>query len=72
MKYYLINIQFINDGSNPCSIFGYDSRDSALSAFHSILASNYANDNLIKFEVMLITEFGKVEKQEFWGQATFD
>ena len=68
MKYYLISIQFLSDGSNPVSILGYDTRESVLSAFHSTLASNYANENVIKFDAMVITEFGKVEKQEYWAR----
>ena len=46
----------------------YDLRENAVSAFHSTLSSNYANTHMTSFCVMCVTEFGKVEKQEYWSR----
>lgn len=43
MKYYLISIQKLADGTNPIGIYGYDTQEAVLSAYHSTLASNYVN-----------------------------
>ena len=67
MKFYLISIQFLRDETNPIGIYAYDSREEVLSAYHSTLASNYINNNLKSFCVMVITEFGKTEYKEYYA-----
>ena len=42
-KYLLINIQYIKDGSQSQTIADYTDEDDARSAYHSTLASNYAD-----------------------------
>ena len=71
-KYYLISIQYVNDGTNPCSIFAYDSREGALGAYHSTLASNYNNPNLIQFLCMVIDENGMVIRQEYYKEESIN
>jgi hypothetical protein len=56
MTYYLIVIQALADGSKPCAIYSYDSKDAVLSAYHSNLASCYVNDTLEFFNITIIDE----------------
>lgn len=67
MKYYLISIQKLNDDTNPVSIFGYDSQEAVLSAYHSTLASNYVNyeaGTLLYFCTSIIDEQSNVLQKE--------
>lgn len=65
-KYYLISVQEVNDGTNPCAIFVYDSEDGALSAYHSTLASNYISTTLNSFLCMIINANGMIIRTENW------
>ena len=65
-KYYLISIQYINDGTNPCAIFAYDLREEALGSYHATLASNYNNPNLDGFLCMVIDDTGVIIRTEKW------
>lgn len=69
MKYYVISIQHINDGTTPCSIFVYDTEDAARMAFHQTLASDYANSNLTGFLVQLIDDSGVIINTENGGNV---
>lgn len=60
---YLVTIQKLKDGSNPISIFSYNESE-AFSAYHSTLASCYANSNLSYFCVSLIDELGNSRMTE--------
>lgn len=70
MKNFLISIQYVNDGTNPCGIFAYNDEDSAISAYHSTLASNYANPNLNEFLCMVIDDNGVIIRTEKWTKKT--
>ena len=70
MKYFLISIQYVNDGTNPCGIFAYDDEDSAVSAYHSTLASNYSNSNLNEFLCMVINKDGVIIRLENWKKES--
>ena len=65
-NYYVVSIQK-TENSNPISITGYESRDDAMSAYHSTLASNYLSDVLVSFAVLLLNEHGGTEAREFWA-----
>lgn len=65
-KYYLIHIQIMNDGTQAQSVFAYDDRTSAISAFHSTLASDYASQSLKAFTAMVINYHGGTEAREYW------
>ena len=56
MKYYLITIQKLKDGTNPVGIFAYNSFDEIRSVYHSTLASNYANMDITYFCVAVMDE----------------
>ena len=65
-KFYLVSIQIMKDGTQAQSIFAYDSRTEAVSAFHSTLASNYASDALKAFSALVINYIGGVEECDYW------
>lgn len=71
-KYYLISVQYANDGTNPCAIFVYDTREKALGAHYSTLASNYNNKNLTGFLCMVIDENGMVIRKEDYKEESID
>ena len=64
-NYYVVTIQK-TETENPVSIFGYETREEAQSAFHSTLASCYQNENLVEFSVVVLNEHGGTEDREFW------
>lgn len=64
MTYYLIIIQTLADGTKPSAIYAYNTKDSVLSAYHSNLASCYANENLEFFNVTIIDEQSNVLMHE--------
>ena len=65
MKYFVVSIQKVGE-TNPCSIFSYDTKEQACSAYHSTLASNYVSETLDAFSVVLLNEHGATEMKEFW------
>ena len=67
MKYYLISIQKLSDGTSPVGIYGYDTQEAVLSAYHSTLASNYVNyeaGTLLYFCTSIIDEQSNVLQKE--------
>ena len=66
-KFYVVSIQKTDD-SNPISITGYETRESAMSAYHSTLASNYLSESLVSFAVMVINDHAGVEAREYWEE----
>lgn len=66
MKYFVISIQNLKSGSTAQSIFAYDTREEALSVYHSTLASNYISESLSGFCTMVINSHGGTEVREFW------
>ena len=68
MKYYVVSIQNFKAGSYAQSIFAYDTREEALSVYHSTLASNYVSDALSGFCVMVINGHGGTEVREYWEE----
>ena len=63
-KYFIVNIQFTAD-SNPYATSDYSTIEEAKSAFHSILASNYASPVLKGFAVSLMDECGITVMNEY-------
>ena len=64
-NYFVISIQQVG-GTTPCTIFGYSTREEALSAYHSTLASNYIAENLDGFSVIVLNIHGGTEVKEYW------
>lgn len=58
--FYLISIQYVNDGTKPASLLAYESEKAVISAYYSTLASNYVNDNLDFFSVSIMNEAGNI------------
>ena len=54
MKYYLIDITFLSDETNPIGIFAYEGYNVACSAFYSTVSSKYANENVEKAVIKLV------------------
>lgn len=67
--YYVINIQNTGD-SRPYVTTDYDTIEEAKSAFHSILASNYASPVLKGFAVSLMDECGITIMNEYKSVST--
>ena len=63
--FYLISIQML-EGSTAQAIYSYGDKTSAMSAYHSTLASNYASTALNGFCVMVINKHGGTEIREYW------
>ena len=65
MRYYVVTM--MKEGSsNPCSIFGYNTREEACSVYHNTLASAYVSATLDAFSVVLLNEHGGTEMREYW------
>lgn len=56
--YYVISTQIMQDGSNAQSIMPYTDKNEALSAFHSIMASNYISAVLKTCACTVLNEIG--------------
>ena len=63
--FFVVSIQRTGD-SNPVSIFAYNTKEEALSAYHSTLASNYISETLVEFCAMVVNEHGGTEVREYW------
>ena len=58
--FYLITIQYLNDGTKPSSMAAYTDEKAVISAYYSTLASCYINDNLDFFSVTIMDEAGNI------------
>ena len=65
-KYYVVSIQIMKDETQAQSIVAYDDKKSALSAYHSTLASNYISETLKAFSVVCLNYHGGTEAREYW------
>ena len=68
--YYIVSIQKMKDETRAQSVFGYATKEEALSVYHSTLASNYISETLALFAVSLLNEHGAVEAHEYWEMAS--
>ena len=66
-KFYVVSIQKTAD-SNPISITGHETKEAAMSAYHSTLASNYQSDVLVAFSVAVLNEHCGTEAKEYWEE----
>ena len=64
-KFFVISIQTTEETTSQ-SIFAYDTKEEALSAYHSTLASDYIATALIAFCAMVVNEHGGTEVREYW------
>lgn len=63
--FYVVSIQNLGE-TTAQSIFAYEDRKEAFSAYHSTLASNYVSDALKAFCTMVINEHGGIEAREYY------
>ena len=65
--WYVTQVQNFNDGSaQAVATFGYPTKDVALSAFYSVMASSTANDKIASVMCVLMNRFGDIDHREFW------
>ena len=58
MKYFVITIQKMKDGTTAQNILKYDTRNQAESAFHTEMAAACVSETLAGDTCMVIDEFG--------------
>ena len=63
--FYVVSMQTVGE-THPCSIFAFETKELALSNYHSTLASNYVAENLDAFAVAVLNEHGGTEVREYW------
>lgn len=69
MKYYVIEISTMNDGSEVPGIFAHETQKAALSAFHSTLASKMVDANVKACYCGVMTSGGAIIRQERIGET---
>lgn len=67
MKYYVIEITTMNDGSEIPGIFSHDTQQSALSAFHATLSSKLVDPKVKACYCGVMTSGGAMIRQERFG-----
>lgn len=66
-KWYVAQAQTFNDGSADAkALFDYATREEALSAFFSVMASSTANDKVATVMCILMNKYGDTDHREFW------
>lgn len=66
--YFVVSIQQVGE-TTPTTINGYETKEAALSAYHSTLASNYISETLDAFTVVLLNGHGGTELREYWEKT---
>ena len=66
MNHYFVVSTQKTGTSTPVSVYGYATKEEALSAYHNTLASNYISETLDGFSVVLLNEHGGTEEKEYW------
>lgn len=68
MNYYVMRIKYQKDGTvKKSEVMDYDTRQAAISKFHSNLGADMADDNLMGSMCTVINGMGGQEATEFWG-----
>lgn len=62
--FYVSEIQKLKNGQEPASMLGYASKEIAMSAAHTALASCYAATDLSSFVVYVTDSFGNMVFKE--------
>lgn len=67
-KYFLIQVTEMLDSESPTvkALFEYESRDEALSAFYSVLASATVNADVKSCLCEIMNKFGDIDHREYW------
>ena len=65
--FYVVSIQNLGE-TTAQSIFAYEDRKEAFSAYHSTLASNYVSDAVKGFCTMVLNEHGGTEAREYYDK----
>jgi len=63
--FYVVSTQTVGE-THPCSIFAFETKEEAMSRYHSTLASDYVAENLDAFAVAVLNEHGGTEVREYW------
>lgn len=56
MNHFLINIQYLINGETAQTIYKYETREEAMSAYHSTLLYNYGASDVNKFICMVMDD----------------
>ena len=65
--YYVANTMILKDKDTPAqSIFEYEDKTEAYSAYHQTLASNYTSDKISQFCTLLFTSTNMILSSEVW------
>ena len=68
--FYLISTQIMNDNTKAQSIFAYDDKDQAESAFHSTNGSNYISETLKAWATLVVDDIGNAQFKKFAGDQS--
>lgn len=66
MAYRVVEMQETLDGYSLQLINAYDTKESALMAYHQALAGCYASTQLKAFSVVCLNAHGGTEAKEYW------
>ena len=69
MKFYLIEISNLKDGTEPKAVWAKDNYDTAQMQYHQTLASAMANQNVVSCLCQIIDGKGKVYMSQFWERG---
>ena len=69
-NYYLVSLQTTTDGTNIQSITPKETWETAISDYHSTLASNYVSETLKSFAVDILNSNGNIMQREYDGAST--
>lgn len=65
--YYLIHYQYLKDGQTVVApVAQFDSKDKAMSDWHSKMASNMVNDNVLGCLTIIHTNNGQIVLNDYW------
>lgn len=64
MKYYLVKLLTNSQGQDGSSVSVFDNKDSALVAYHQILAAYHNASDVLYAIVQIVNELGNVEIME--------
>ena len=67
MKYYVMRVKYLKDGTTKKSeVMEYDSRERAIAKFHSNLGTDMVDETLQGSMCVVINGMGGMEKTEYW------
>lgn len=69
MKYLIIKVNNQADGTLKKSIYEVEGYDSAMASFHSYLATDIKDKNVLSVFVMVTETNGNVIRNEYWQES---